>query len=141
MELQKKVGYFLNDFDKRWNAANRKSDRFLTKNHDWINSHINFSSTATAKTVGRHSKSFEECGDSAKRLKTQGLRDENPLPKLAYATQMKFRAAGRIDEANVLKEITNSPSKANKCRKALKKDSRRHQKTIRRQSIINFCGS
>ncbi|XP_069685850.1 uncharacterized protein [Periplaneta americana] len=73
----------------------------------------------TATTVfGRPQKSFGDSSERSKRRKTQGLRETVDTEELTFATQMKLRACGKPDASKVLKEITKSPKRATKYRKA-----------------------
>lgn len=54
----------------------------------------------------------------AKRRKTEILRSEVDSEELTFATQMILRAEGKADAANVMKDLTTSPKRATKYRKA-----------------------
>ncbi|KAJ4443298.1 hypothetical protein ANN_04966 [Periplaneta americana] len=74
--------------------------------------------TAATTVFGRLQKSFRDSIERSKTRKTQGLRETVDTEELTFATQMKLRACGKPDASKVLKEITKSPKRATKYRKA-----------------------
>ncbi|KAJ4430054.1 hypothetical protein ANN_22262 [Periplaneta americana] len=74
--------------------------------------------TAATTAFGRPQKSFSDSSERSKTRKTQGLRETVDTEELTFATQMKLRACGKPDASKVLKEITKSPKRATKYRKA-----------------------
>ncbi|KAJ4438245.1 hypothetical protein ANN_14184 [Periplaneta americana] len=92
----------------------------LKKNEIWLQGTLELSKAMTAATTvfGRPQKSFSDSSERSKTRKTQGLRETVDTEELTFATQMKLRACGKPDASKVLKEITKSPKRATKYRKA-----------------------
>lgn len=71
---------------------------------------------------GRPVKSFDLSSERSKRRKTQDLRLKD-VGQLTYATQMKLRKAGKTLASKIVKELSESPTRAKKYVSALKKVS------------------
>lgn len=113
--LRSALKSFKFQYKQKWTAANKKEERFLTKNEQWLNTCIALP-TWTKKKAGRPTKEFKELSDQAKRRKTKDLREKIPSEELTYAAQMSQRAAGHGDAAKVMKDITLTPTRAKKYR-------------------------
>lgn len=71
---------------------------------------------------GRPSTSFESSSNRTKRRRTATIREEHSVHELSFATEMSLRAAGRLDAAKIVKDVTEgSPSKAVRYRKSLER--------------------
>lgn len=116
--FKRKLRHFKSEFKNKWAAASNKDDRFLKNNEKWLAGTIKLTMWSKQKP-GRPSKDFEECSDRSKRRKTKEIREQVPESQLMYATQMNLRAAGKSDASAVLKELTKSPTRASKVRKAI----------------------
>lgn len=68
--------------------------------------------------AGRLSKDFEHSSERSRRRKTEYLRKNVPAKELLYATQMSQRAIGHVDVSTVIKNMSESPTRAAKYRKA-----------------------
>ena len=71
-------------------------------------------------STGRPHKEFNESSERSKRRNTQVLRTMD-LNQLTYATQMKLRESGKVQASRVVKNLTKSPSRAEKYLTAIKK--------------------
>lgn len=110
---------FKSQFKLRWMKACRIEERFLQNNENWLNTSILFPQRKTRR--GRPETSFTSSAERTKRQKTSELRKATPLDVLTYATQMSLRASGKTEASKVVHEITTSPNRATKLRKAYKK--------------------
>lgn len=120
-EIKKVLAQFLFQLQKKWRAAQRKSDRFLAGNNDWLNTQLEFPCYSSPKNGGRPKVEFGKGSERSKRRKTKKLRSEVTSVELAYATQMSFRSEGQVDVANVIKDVTSlSPNRATRYRKAFR---------------------
>lgn len=61
---------------------------------------------------------FAAASERSKRRRTAEIRTTHSTEELSYATQMKFRSAKKLDVANIIKEITTSPTRASKYKAA-----------------------
>lgn len=111
---------FCSSYEIRWQKCHRKNEIFVKNNKNWLDASISFSPPPEPQQKrGRNDLSFEECKEKTKVKKCKDIRDQISLPVLAYATQMSLRAAGKIDESKIVKEIISSPTKAKKYRKSI----------------------
>lgn len=131
-ESSKSLSTFLEKYHIRWSAASRNKDRFEKKNCDWLYTEVEFSSLAnqakpnptTPSSKGRPSTEFIDSSEQSKRRKTKELRLDRSTEELAYAAQMKFRAEGKLNEAEVIKNVAfSTPTRASKYKESLKKES------------------
>lgn len=124
LDLHKKISFFVSDFKKRWQKANRKEDRFLINNKNWLDTSIQFPVYAVVsnKKVGRPQTNFKEASNRTKRQKTMSLRNKYSSEELSFAAQMSLRFAGQVKASEIVKEVTSgSPSRATKYQTAYKK--------------------
>ncbi|CAG9760348.1 unnamed protein product [Ceutorhynchus assimilis] len=116
--LQDTIKNFKTVYKRKWLSCNSTESRFLEKNQEWLNEEISFPVASVASSSkGRPNKEFGELSDRSKRRNTLELRMNVPLDKLTYATQMSQRAAGNIDAAKIIKDVTKSATSAAKFRK------------------------
>lgn len=116
--LKRSLSHFKADFKKKWSLANNKDERFLQKNSDWLANTIKvpiFSLT----TPGRTEKDFNELCERSKRRKTEDLRQQLNSEELTFAASMSHRAYGNPDAADLIKIITEIPTKATEFKKVL----------------------
>ncbi|CAH0560531.1 unnamed protein product [Brassicogethes aeneus] len=118
-ELQRTIKAFKVVYKRRWLACNYIEARFLEKYEEWLNEEIEIpTDSIPGSSKGRPSKEFGESSDRSKRRKTMELRYIGTVDELTYAAQMTQRAAGNIDVAKVIQDVTKSPTRATKFRKA-----------------------
>lgn len=121
----------------KWKKSNRTLKTFLCVQKSWLEGKVIFqglsiepalrsiTDSATEKiatsSVGRPSKSFTECSQSSKKRKVKHLLNESQ-EELNFAMQMKLRAEGKRDAANLFKIIADpntSPKRSTKIKKAI----------------------
>jgi len=119
--------FFKSDFKKKWTAASYKHDRFIKNNEQCLKSNIKlpYWSVNVTQKPGRPSKSFTELSDCSKRRKTKTLREQVSVEELTYAARVSHSTLGNTDVAKVIKEITATPTRANKYRKVFKSASKK----------------
>ncbi|PZC74314.1 hypothetical protein B5X24_HaOG208006 [Helicoverpa armigera] len=119
--LSRALRCFKSEFKKKWRASSYKDERFLKNNEKWLTSSIelpDWSAKPTQK-IGRPPKTFEELSDRSKRRKTKELCERVPVEELTYAAGVSQRASGNRDASKLIKEITSTPTRATKFRKAI----------------------
>ncbi|CAH0563012.1 unnamed protein product [Brassicogethes aeneus] len=102
-----KLSLIKHQFKTRWLAAHKKKDIFEKNNRNWLNG-----MTSLPLPMPKSS-------DRSKRRKTEELRFHD-VEELTYATHMKLRASGKVAASNVVKDLTKSPTRAQKYRVAIK---------------------
>ncbi|KAJ8937088.1 hypothetical protein NQ314_012031 [Rhamnusium bicolor] len=107
----------ISHFKSRWAAGRNSEALFVKRNEQWLNNTISLP-VMTVVRSGRPPKPFQESSECSKRRKTKELRENVPVSELTFATQMSLRASGSADASKILKDITNSPTRAKKYRKA-----------------------
>lgn len=114
----------------KWSAASRNKTTFENKNSDWLNTELEFSAAViqspetTALLKGRPSTEFLASSERSKRRKTEQVRLDRSAEELAYAAQMQFRSEGKMDAAEIIKNVAfSTPTRASKYKEALKKES------------------
>lgn len=87
------INLFWYDFQRRWQKSQRKVERFLQHNSDWLEGYIIFSgpSTSSSNKMGRPAKKFDESCDRSKRRKTETLRRSKSSSELLFAAKMNLR--------------------------------------------------
>lgn len=116
--LKRSLSHFKSDFKKRWYLANRKDERFLQKYSDWLANKIKLP-VFSLPSSGRPEKDFNELSERSKRRKTEELRQQSSSEELAFAASVSHRACGNPDAADLIKEITETPTKATEFKKSL----------------------
>jgi hypothetical protein len=111
---------------RKWHQSNRKYDKFIKKNNNWLEtifklplSEISSNKSKGNSMVGHPSKSFLECREKTKKMKVQSLVKLYTSPELVYVVLSKFQKSGKRDAAQILKEVTESPTRAAKYKKSL----------------------
>lgn len=106
-------------YKRKWLASNSTETRFLEQNEKWLNEPVTLPAGPIPGTSkGRPTKDFGELSDRSKRRKTMKLRQDISAEELTYAAQMSHRASRNNDLASVIQEVTKSPTRATKFRKA-----------------------
>nr|CAI5827055.1 unnamed protein product [Callosobruchus analis] len=90
--IKHNFSYIKTEFKKRWIAAHYKTDTFLAKNDEWLQSTFELPKISNT-SAGRPTKTFEEVSDRPKRRKTQELREVS-VETLTFATQVKTSFSG-----------------------------------------------
>lgn len=75
-------------------------------------------------------KSFKDSSLRSKRRETQSIRENMDTDELTYAAQMKLRASKKCEAAKVLQDITCSPTRTKKYRKAFSNSLQEERKSI-----------
>ncbi|XP_034192452.2 uncharacterized protein LOC117609839 [Osmia lignaria lignaria] len=123
--MKQDIRKLLHDLKVKWQQVHRMEERFFNKNREWLDVFVVFTKeeeiaeTSTKKDSGRPSSDFSTSSERTKRRRTEGIRSKTNVEELCYATQMNLRAAGQLDAAKVLQDMTVSPSKAQKYRKCV----------------------
>lgn len=97
-DLKHKFSYFKSQVKQRWAKPHKMKDIFLKNNYLWLQG--TFEIPMLKSRQGRPSKSFKESSERTKRRK---------------------RIAEKRGASKILKDITNSPTRANKYKKAYSK--------------------
>lgn len=138
-----KLGKNINDLDKenldrlklalstlkakrniRFNAASRKTDRFLSKNKDWLDSEFvipDFIPKKIQTSTGRRSLDYTEKSDRSKRREISAISSNNSHDpqRLILAARHAATVSKKNDLKTVLDDLSKSPSRANKIRKLM----------------------
>lgn len=114
----------LSQLNEKWKQASRHEDRFFDKFSTWLSVFVPLEeiheASIQSSSMGRPSSGFAEASVRSKRRKTEDLRATRSTEELSYAAQMSLRAAGKLDAAKVVQDVTlGSPSRAQKYRKSL----------------------
>lgn len=136
-EFLHKFSYIKSEIKSRWLAANRTEQVFLKRNHDWLQGTVEIPDKKKEK-VGRPSKSFEDSSARSKRRKTKPLREVNTAEELLYAGQMNLRKSGNLEGAKVVADITKTPTRGAKYRKAFKVAERLRRQLTPVQALALF---
>lgn len=115
-KLKKQLVYFKSEIKKRWLCAYRRGETFLKQNKNWLQEC--FEIPVVISRPGRPTKPFNELSERSKRRKTQSIREHLHTDELQFSTQMKLKESGMTTASKVLNEITESPGRALKYRKA-----------------------
>lgn len=137
-QIKHNFSYLKSDLKRRWKASSYKVDKFLSKNHVWLQG--TFELPKVVSRSGRPIKTFESSSERTKRRKTEELRGAD-LEILTRATQSKLYSTGKRDASLVLKEINVSPRRASKIKKAyFKKDDVKTLSTFEALAMIVEAG-
>lgn len=119
--LSNDLKHFRSDLKHRWTLANYTESRFLTKNKKWLDTSIIMHSWSTMSTSkqGRPNKLFQDLTDRSKRRKTKDLREQVPVEELTYAARVSQRKSGNLEASKIIKDVTATPTRASKFKKAL----------------------
>lgn len=115
--LKKRFGYFKSSIKVKWSKAHRKEDVFKKTNKVWLDGTFELPSDRQCRP-GRPSKPFSELSERSKRRKTEQVRTTVDDEVIIHAAQTTLRERGKRDASQILKNITNSPTRAGKYKKA-----------------------
>lgn len=116
-QVKHKLSNLKSEIKRRWVASHYVEDLFLKRNDSWLQG--TFELPQAISRPGRPQKSFDDVSERSKRRKTETLRREMTSEELTFATHVKLRCEGKADASNVIKNLTKSPTRAKKYRKAL----------------------
>lgn len=117
--LKHNISHLKSEFKKRWLKASRRQDKFLIDNSKWLQKVFEVPKTSQPqKRAGRPSKTFGELSDRSKRRKTHDLRKSVGKEVLVHAAKSSLQISGNRNVSHVLSEITKSPNRARKYKKA-----------------------
>lgn len=116
-DIKRNFSHLKTQLKKRWKAACYIKNRFISKNHDWLQGTFVLPKAASTIHKGRPSKSFEDSSERSKRRKTEALREVD-LKTLTHATGSKMYKEGKRVASQVLKDFESSPKRASKYKKA-----------------------
>lgn len=108
---------FKSEIKQRWTKAHKKEDVFLKNNQLWLQGTFEMP-VATQIRPGRPRKSFGESSERSKRRKTETVRSTLETGVIVHAAQIELSKSGKRDASNVLKDITSSPTRATKYKRA-----------------------
>lgn len=118
--LKQSLKWFKHYFKEKWSSANRMEDRFIQNNSDWLASTISVPLfSLTIPGPGRPKKDFNVSSERSKRRKTEDLRMQSTSEELMFAASMSQRAGGYCDSADLVKKITENPTKATEFKKKI----------------------
>lgn len=118
-EIKHNFSRFKSELKSRWIAAYKKKETFLKNNGNWLEG--TFEIPKIVNRPGRPTKPFGGLSDRSKRRKTESLRSSTDVEVLTHAAQLKLGTSGKRDAAQVLKELTTSPKRATKYKRAFAK--------------------
>lgn len=118
--IKQRFSYVKFEIKKRWAKANKHQDVFLKKKQSWLEGTFEIP-TESSTPLGRPSKTFEELSERSKRRKTEEIRASIGDDVLVHAAQSVLQTTGHRTASKVLKDITSSPTRASKYRKAYSK--------------------
>lgn len=121
--LKQRFANFKTSLKEKWSKAHRKEAIFLKINEAWLEGTFVLSGQKQNRP-GRPSKSFEDSSERTKRRKTEDMRSSLSDKVIVHAAQTTLQARGKRDASKILREITNSPTRAGKYRKAYRKSER-----------------
>lgn len=114
--LKSKFSHFKSEMKRRWLKAHRVEKNFLKQNSSWLEG--TFEIPITKQRQGRPSISFEDSSERSKRRKTEDVRSSVDEEVIVHAAAVVLQKSGKRDASKVLKDITNSPTRANEYIKA-----------------------
>lgn len=114
---------FKNVYKRKWMACNSTETRFRQKNDEWLQETVVLPSGPDPalpgnSKPGRPKKEFAELSERTKRHRTKEIRETASLEELTFAAQMVQRSSGNNEAAKVIRDITETPTRAKKFRKA-----------------------
>lgn len=121
--LKRNFSHFKSQIKQRWLKAHKKEDVFRKVNHSWLEGTFEIPAVSQNRP-GRPSKLFNESSERTKRRKTEEIRSVVAQDVIVHAARVELRKSGKRDAAEVLKEITSTPTRASKYKKAFSKSTR-----------------
>lgn len=141
VKLKRSFAHFKSEIKQRWTKAQYKEDNFMKYNRSWLEGTFEIPVVKTLqKRPGRPSKSFEDVSERSKRRKTEELRSNFEKDIIIHAAQVELGKSGKKDASNVLKDITSTPTRATKYKKAfyLTKSSKKKPSLTSMQALQMF---
>lgn len=116
IEIKHTYSHFKSELRRRWTIARKTEDKFIKQNCAWLEG--TFTIPKVVNRPGRPTKTFQELCERSKRRRTEDLRSTTDTEVLTYAAQVKLGATGQRDASKIIKEITSSPKRAGKYKRA-----------------------
>lgn len=117
-KLKHNFAHFKSEMKQRWIKSHNKEDVFLKNNHLWLEGTFEIPVVTTTNRHGRPRKSFGESSERSKRRKTEEIRSNVEDGVIVHAAQVELRKSGKRDASRLLQDITSSPTRATKYKKA-----------------------
>ena len=127
------ISKFIYKVQEKWKTNNRTYRRIVSKNHDWLHSHL-FSDelhtqlTSRVSGPGRPSTDWSFLSDRSKRRKVSELSSQNDTHKLMFAASQSAYG-NNPDLRYVIKFLAASPSRTSKMRSMIS-NSNKSQETF-----------
>lgn len=118
--LKHKFSYIKSQIKQRWTKAHKIEEAFLKQNESWLAGTFE-SQLQSHKRQGRPSKSFEDLSQRSKLRKSAVVRATMNDEIIVHAAQSVLQKSGKRDASKVLRDISNSPTRASAYRKAYSK--------------------
>lgn len=119
LKLKRSFAHFKSEIKQRWTKAHYKEDNFIKYNRSWLDGTFELPVVETLqKRPSRPSKTFEDSSERSKSRKTEQLRSNFEKEVIIHAAKVELGKSGKKDASNVLKDITSSPKRATKYKKA-----------------------
>ncbi|KAK2578845.1 hypothetical protein KPH14_012200 [Odynerus spinipes] len=115
--FKQKFSHFKSEMNRRWLKACRKEELFLKNNKFWLDRTFEIP-LVTQSRSGRPRKLFEESSGRSKRRKTEDIRTTIDEEVIIHAAKLKLQTSGKRYASQILNQITNSPSRARKYKRA-----------------------
>lgn len=141
INLKRSFAHFKSEIKQRWTKAHYKEDKFIKSNQSWLEGTFEIPiGMASQKRPGRPMKSFEDSSERSKRRKTEELRGNFEKDIIIHAAKVELGKSGKKDASNVLKDITSTPTRATKYKKAfyLTKSSKKQHSLTPMQALQMF---
>ncbi|CAG4918412.1 unnamed protein product [Colias eurytheme] len=144
--LKRNFAHFKSQIKQRWLKAYKKEDIFLKTNHSWLEGTFEIP-TISQNRPGRPCKLFKQSSDLSldclllvltKRRKTEEIRSVVAQDVIIHAAQVELRKSGKRDASEILKEITSTPTRASKYKKAFSKSTREKTSLTPIQALLMF---
>lgn len=116
--LKHKFSHFKTNIKQRWSKAHNIKKTFLEKNDSWLNGTFEIP-ILTQNRPGRPCKSFSESSERSKRRKTEEVRSVVEEEVIIHAAQSILQKGGNRNASQVLKDISNSPTRASTYKKSI----------------------
>lgn len=120
--LKHTFSYIKSQMKQRWSKAHKVEKVFLKNNQSWLEGTFEISLSMSHRQ-GRPCKSFSDSSERSKRRKTENIRSSVDPEVIVHAAQVILQTDGKRNASKVLKDVTNSPTRASKYRKAYSKEN------------------
>lgn len=105
-------------FNDRWKKSQRKKERFLEKNAEWLNGEYSINVPISVKALsvskrGRPLLSYENSAESSRKRKNTLLIQDTGLEHIQSAYTQGLRSIGEVEEAKII-NLIRSMSKSKK---------------------------